>query len=213
MSREISYTAIILKKQAFNEADEIITFFSREAGKVRGLAKSVKLIKSKLQNSLQNLILAEVVLAGRGHLPKIIGAQARETFRHMRQNLELMKHAFYASELVLRFTPDGQKNAELFDLFLDFLFFLNANPAKAGLALAKFKAGFLSAAGFSATAHQSLQSQAGQLRLCNELEACAFNRLEEKSWSNLEPLQKFLSEFIVYHLEREVKSEAFLKSV
>jgi len=213
MSREISYTAIILKKQAFGEADEIITFFTREAGKVRGLAKSVKLAKSKLQNNLQNLTLVDVSLAGQGQLPKIIAAEAKQTFTGLRHNLDSLKRAFYASELVLRFTPDGQKDETLFALLLEFLECLDAGAGHADLALAKFKAGFLFSAGLAATAHDSLGNQTENLKLCRDLEACEFGDLQGKPWDNIEPLQKFLSEFIVFHLEREVKSEQYLNAV
>ena len=214
MSREANYQAIILKKQAYGEADEIITFFSREAGKVRALAKSVKLAKARLQNALQALFWVDLVLAGKGeHLPKIIFAEPRKTFSRLRHDLNSLKRAFYASELVLKFTPDGQRNEQLFDLLLDFLKYLEAEGTDLESALAKFKAGFLSAVGLSATAHQTLESHTDQLNLALALEACSFTDLNLKTWSNIAPLQKFLSDFIVYHLEREVKSEAFLKSV
>ena len=49
--REIKHTGIILKKQPLGEADELITLFTKEQGKVRVLAKSVKSAKSKLQQN------------------------------------------------------------------------------------------------------------------------------------------------------------------
>lgn len=213
MPREQSHTAIILKKQPFGEADEIITFYTRESGKVRGLAKSVKLAKARLQNNLQNLTLAEVSLAGHGQLPKIIAAEAKKTFSGLRHNLELLKRAFYASELILRFTPDGQKDEQLFGLYLEFLEYLDSDPSGSDLALAKFKTGFLQAAGLSATAHDSLGGQDKNLRLCRDLESCAFKDLDSKAWEDVGSLQKFLSNFIVFHLERQVKSEGFLNAV
>ena len=53
MSRETKLTGIILKKQPLNESDEIITFYTKENGKIRALAKSVKSSKSKLQQKIQ----------------------------------------------------------------------------------------------------------------------------------------------------------------
>ncbi len=213
MSREANYQAIILKKQPFGEADEIITFFTREAGKVRGLAKSVKLAKSKLQNSLQALFLVNLSLAGSGFLPKIISAEPKKTFSRLRRDLSLVKRAFYASEVVLKFTPDGQKNGKLFDLLLNFLDHLENNGRNLEFALAKFKAGFLSAAGFGVSFHQDLKNQQQKLKQCGVLESRAFSELEGSGLGDIGPLQKFLSDFIVYHLEREVKSESFLESV
>ncbi|MBI3231986.1 MAG: DNA repair protein RecO [Candidatus Doudnabacteria bacterium] len=213
MSGNQKYTAIILKKQAFGEADEIITFFTRESGKVRGLAKSVKLSKSKLQNSLQCLFVVNLTLAGRGQLPKVIAAEVTESFFSLRLKLEVLKHAFYANELALKFTADGQKNEKLFDLLLGFLKFLETNGRNLELALAKFKTDFLSASGWSASYHQGLARQPKHLDLCLSLENASFNEIgNRKNFGEVAALQKFLSEFIAYHLEREVKSEKFLNS-
>lgn len=214
MSREISYTAIILKKQPLGEADEIITFFTREAGKVRGLAKSVKLMKSKLQNSLQSLFLVNLGLSGSGSLPKIISAEVKQTFPGLRQNLDAIKRAFYASELVIKFMPDGQKNETLFNLVLDFFRYLENQPRNLDLALAKFKTEFLSAAGFAAVYHRDLVKDQNQLKQCLDLEKTSFDNINRaENFGEIAPLQEFLSQFIVYHLEREVKSERFLDSV
>lgn len=160
MSREQKYTAIILKKQPFKEGDEIITLFTEEQGKLRALAKSVKLSKSKLQQKLQSLFLVEIIVS-HGQLPKIIGVEPVEVFPTLRENLTAMKMAFYCVELVLKFTADEHKNQQLFDLLADFLRFLNATSDEKtlGLGLTKFKLEILSASGFSIT---KLKAAVGQ---------------------------------------------------
>jgi DNA repair protein RecO len=210
MSREQTYTAIILKKQAFGEADEIVTFFTKEAGKVRGLAKSVKFSRAKLQNNLQSLFLVDLTLAESRQLPKIIGVAAVEHFPFMRSNMDLINHALYATELVLKFTADEQKNEKLFNLLLEFLRHLENNNRYLDLALAKFKTQFLSAVGFSVIYNENLEQQ--QKEKCLALEAAAFSELNS-SLGDLGGLQKLLSNFITFHLEREVKSERFLQDV
>jgi len=126
MARESIYHAVILKKQPFGDADEIITFFTLEAGKVRGLAKSVKLPKSKLQNVLQGLFYVRVVLAqsskrGGAPLRKIIRCEALETFMPVRENLEATKAGLFAAEAVYKGTPDEQKNPQMFRDLLEYL--------------------------------------------------------------------------------------------
>ena len=150
MPRENTYNAIILKKQPYLEADEIITFYTEEAGKLRGLAKSVKFAKSKLQQSLQAGFLVQLTLAGK-NLPKIIGSEVVNPFANIRENLAAVSHAFYAIEAVLKATPDEQKNQRLFNLLLIFLTFLDLDKARAELlniGLAKFKIEFLESLGF-----------------------------------------------------------------
>lgn len=152
MSRETKCRAIVLKKQAFNESDEIITFFSFELGKIRCLAKSVKVSKSKLQQKLQSLFLVNLSFT-HGRLPKIISVEPVKVFLQMRENLESLKRAFYAQESVLKFTPDEQKNEPLFILLENFLEFLNSQNAELvlDLGLVKFKLEILRVLGLAAS--------------------------------------------------------------
>src|SRR3989344_3680734 len=208
MSREHKYQAIILKKQPFNEGDEIITFFSLENGKIRGLAKSVKLAKSRLQHALQTLFLVNIRLTASQGMPKIISAEVVKSFSGIRENLPAAAGAFYAIELLLKFTADEQKNEKLFNLLLDFLSFLSDYPAEdSGLALVKFKTELLSAVGLSVIFHDDLAKQADKLRQCQILEQTAYKNLASlKNFGEINLLQEFLSNFIVFHLERQVNS-------
>jgi DNA repair protein RecO (recombination protein O) len=152
MSKEQRLTALVLKKQPYGEGDEIVTFFTKEEGKLRALAKSTKFSKSKLQYSLQVLFCINLTLSGRGGLPKIIGAEALETYSKIRESLECMKIAFYALELLIKFTPDEEENETLFNLFTNFLTHLNTytkDVALIDLGLAKFKIQFLESLGLS----------------------------------------------------------------
>ncbi len=236
MSREFSCTAIVLKKQPFHESDELITFFTRERGKVRALAKSIKLPKSRLQSRLQSLFLVNLRLAG-GHLPKVIGAEPGEVFAGLREDLDCLKPAFYAAELALKFTPDEQKNEPLFELLVGFLDFLNRHPVAAvrQAGLLRFKIGILETAGFAvrrlppaaALPPQVYFSRtAGGFVLGRPADGAAvtaadyihFERLAAADFAALPEsppaaLQDLFSGFIEYQLERRVKSESFLRQI
>jgi DNA repair protein RecO (recombination protein O) len=237
MSRETRCRAIVLKKQAFGESDEIITFFSRELGKIRCLAKSVKSSKSKLQQKLQGLFLVNLSFT-HGKLPKIIYVETVKVFGQMRENLESLKRAFYAQELALKFTADEQKNEQLFFLLEDFLEFLNSSPADAllDLGLLKFKLEILRVLGLGVhneiadgnhqpvffspirggfnrqASADSLKVSADVYRLFLELQIAEFINLSDiKNTSGETDLQNLLSQFIEYQLERKVRSEKFLR--
>jgi DNA repair protein RecO len=236
MPRETKYHAIILKKQPLGEADELITAFSKEAGKLRFLAKSVKLAKSKLQYALQNLFLINLRLAG-AKLPIVTGAEIVETFFRIRTHLPAAKLALYATELMVRFTADEHKNAKLFQILLNFLRFLNAQKQQRffSLGLAKFKIAFLEAVGLkihfgpylwlkenlvfsnkkggftAGRAADGIRVSSGILEAFSAINAATFNDLSALAHlKNLRELQGLLSGFIEYQLEREVKSEKFL---
>jgi DNA repair protein RecO len=236
MSRETHYTAIILKKQAYKEGDEIITLFTKQAGKIRCLAKGVKKPLSKLQQKLQTLFLVEVTLAG-GDMPKIIHVEPVKVFAKMRENLAAAKLAFYALELVLKFTADEQKNELLFNLLEEFLEFLNSgSPNEAlNLALAKFKLEVLEASGLglhfppAAAGGDKMFFSPGKggfsaVRLADALpvspdcydmllylKKSGFENLKTpQDFGQINELQSLLSLFIEYQLERKIKSEKYL---
>lgn len=230
MSRELHYTAIVLKKQPFSEGDELITFFTKEAGKLRALAKSVKFSKSKLQQKLQDLFLIRLGLA-QGSLPKVIEAEPERVFVNLRENLAAVKMAIYASELALKFTPDEQKNEALFFLLRDFFEFLDARGSKPILnyGLAKFKIGVLQAVGLEIaylpktkffspllggfTAAKSTDAWPVDsliLELFSSLKAGGFGDLANLDSPAIGELQNLLSRFIEYQLERSVKSDKYL---
>ncbi len=216
MAREQKYTAIILKKQPFGESDEIVTFYTLEAGKIRGLAKSIKSPKSKLQQLLQSLFLLRVLLTG-AKLPKIIFVEPILVFSNLRENLEALKRAFYAVELVLKFTPDEEKNPSLFELLEGFLGYLNLKKSEAELdaGLLKFKFGILSVLGFNFSYSKEAEELVPQLKqILNTLPNTSFQDLKsfELSKDSMVELQNLLSRFIEYQLERKVKSEGYLKS-
>jgi DNA repair protein RecO len=236
MPRESKYTAIILKKQSYKEGDEIITIFTKEAGKIRCLAKGIKKPLSKLQQRLQTLFLVNVTLAG-GDMPKIIHVEPLKVFSKMRENLTASKTAFYALELVLKFTADEQKNEALFDLLEQFLEFLNSESSDeaVNMALAKFKIEVLSASGLeiSQVAAKSPDDKTffspGKGGFSNQrfsdalpvsagcyadflfLNQCGFKDLKTvRDYNQINELQSLLSLFIEYQLERKIKSEKYL---
>jgi DNA repair protein RecO (recombination protein O) len=240
MSRETKCRAIVLKKQPFNEGDEIITFYSRELGKIRCLAKSVKSHKSKLQQKLQGLFLVDLSFT-HGKLPKIISAEPVKVFSGMRENLQNLKRAFYAQELVLKFTPDEQKNEQLFFLLEKFLEFLNSERSESilNLALAKFQLEILQVLGlapsevankssaennqpiffspvrggfFKISSADALKVAPAVYGLFLELRQLDFENVKNvKNTDDGKSLEGILSQFIEYQLERKVKSEKFLR--
>ena len=240
MSREQTYTSIILKKTPYGEADEIITGLTLEAGKVRFLAKSVKLAKSKLQNSLQALFLCRLRAAWPrpGQLHKIIGVEPVEVFPNLRQDLLAVKAAYGAAELVLRFLPDEQKSEGAYKLSRIFLEFLEKNAGQAekiqaGLLAFKIKLLEILGLGITLPAQPIAKSlvfepfkggfaespdftaaavspKAAEDFLA--LRAASFLDLPKKL-SAFEELKPLVDGFLEYQLERELKAEKSLDNV
>jgi len=115
---------IILKKQNYKEADQILTVWTREAGKVRILARGLRKPASKLNYALPDLGLAELHFTGK-NLPVLIGAKPIRNFPSLTEDLQKTIIGFYAAELMLKMTADEHPNAEAYDLLAGFLAELN----------------------------------------------------------------------------------------
>lgn len=118
-------TGIILKKQNYKEADQILTIWTKEAGKIRVLAKAIRLPKSKLVYNLNELALVDFEIVGHKNLPTVISANCQVNFLNLKSDLIKMGSGFYAAELLLKMTADEHPNEQAFDLMLDFLGQLN----------------------------------------------------------------------------------------
>ncbi len=237
--RENKYTALILKKQPLGEADEIITFFTKEAGKLRALAKASKAATSKLQYSLQPLFLCKIILAGNHTLPKVIESVVLNSFRNLRANPKLLSAWYVVAELLLKATADAQKNAPLFQLCQDYLTYLDANDISANqlsVSLTKFKIHFLANLGLNIHSPKipegekqlffssvrggfyyglvsadavavSAETWADYKKLCD----ANFSEVPKLAL-NSEAIIKLVNSFLVYQLERELKSEKFFST-
>lgn len=233
--REQSYTCIVLKKQPVGDADEIITFFSLELGKIRAMAKSVKLSKSRLQNYLQALFLVNLRTAGGkgASLPKIIGAEPVEIFSELRKDLHNLTFAFSAMEMVLRFMPDEQKNEGVYFLLAEFLRALNSGLTKQGEVLLSFKLKFLKniglsiklpkpegagvymfdlfSGGFSQNPKGLIKSF--EIEILNYCLSTPLGSVAVENNEAVEKLSEFVDRFLEFQLERELKAEKSLRGV
>lgn len=115
--RERAITSFILKKQDFGEADQIITLFSLEEGKVRVIVKAAKMPTSKLQPMLQPVFETKVTVAGskeKAGLGKVIGVQMARNFSGILETESKLGAWYVVSELLMRALPDNEPNPQLF---------------------------------------------------------------------------------------------------
>lgn len=118
---------IILKKQNYREADQIITVWTKELGKLRFLAKGVRKPSSKLVYNLQDFsyisleVTGKNLPAGQAGLPVLIGCSAIRSFKNLFADLNKIAAACYVAELMLKMTADEHSNKEAFELLAGFL--------------------------------------------------------------------------------------------
>ena len=108
--------AIILRQRKLGEADKIITLYTPNYGKLEAVAKGVRRPKSRLAGHLEVLTYTSAMLAQGRNLDVVTQAQAIESFAPLRDDLNRLSRAFYAAELVDRFSPEGAESYHIFQL-------------------------------------------------------------------------------------------------
>lgn len=128
MSRDRNIEAFVLKKQDYNEADQIITLFSKEEGKIRALVKAANQPNSKLRPALQPLFQSRVTIAGSSAsvgLMKVIRVQPIAVYGGILEDEAKLSAWYVAAELVMRSLADSAPNEVLFAELENFAKFLH----------------------------------------------------------------------------------------
>ena len=139
--------AVILKRMDLGEADRIVTFYSRDVGKIRAVAKGVRRTTSRSAGHLEPFTLSDVMFAVGRELDVISQADTLEAFRAVREDLVLTTHAYYLAEMVDLLTEDRMENRAVFDVLVDGLRDLG-ECADARLVLIVFHLRLLEALGY-----------------------------------------------------------------
>jgi DNA repair protein RecO (recombination protein O) len=159
--------ALVLGTMDYRESDRIVTIFTLEHGKIKGIARGAKKSVRRFGASLELFarISAELVL--REGLSGIISADILTLFPAIRKDLAKIGLAGYACELADALLPEGMCNPRLFRLLNSYLEHLDSSPATPS-DRRFFEMNFLNVLGY-----------------CPSLEQCArcAGSLHETAWS------------------------------
>ncbi len=125
MSARESHRAcgFFLKSLSYGDSDLIVTFYSREYGKLKGIAKGAKRSKKRFANVFEPFSLTRIIFTrkNRDMLAFIESCDIIDHYASIRQDLEKTLTACYFMDLADHFSPEGKANEELFELLTDFL--------------------------------------------------------------------------------------------
>jgi DNA repair protein RecO (recombination protein O) len=110
--------AVVIGSVPLGESDRIVTFFSREYGKVRGVAKASRRMRSRFGGALELFTLGQLVFfdTGRSDLLRIDHFDVVEPFARVREDLDRLGQASWIVECVARLTADRDPHAALYGL-------------------------------------------------------------------------------------------------
>jgi DNA repair protein RecO (recombination protein O) len=115
--------AIVLGGMRLGEADKLVTFFSLKRGKVKGVAKGARRIKSRFGASLEpfthcHLILFEKTGDKLGRINQVDIIRSHHSLREDWTGIDLASRMV---NLVSQITPELEPNADIFTLLLQAL--------------------------------------------------------------------------------------------
>jgi DNA repair protein RecO (recombination protein O) len=110
--------AYVLRVYKFRENDRIIALFTHEYGKVRGIAKRIGGVKSRIAPSLAPLNLAEVVYFEKpgGELVKIDSVELKKSAYEIQKDVRVFYSCAYFCELIDELCQLGEPNPPVFRL-------------------------------------------------------------------------------------------------
>lgn len=110
--------ALVLRAIDFSETSVIVTLFTREFGKISGLAKGGRRLKGPFESALDLLALCRVVFLRKSSdaLDLLTEAKLERRFRVRQAGLRGLNAAYYVAELLRELTHDNDPHPELFDV-------------------------------------------------------------------------------------------------
>jgi DNA repair protein RecO (recombination protein O) len=111
-------TALVLHTVDFSETSLVLTLFTREFGKIHGLAKGGRRLKGPFESALDLLAICRIVFLRKSSeaLDLLTEAKLARRFRTAGRNLSSLYAAYYVAELLNGLTTDYDPHPELFDL-------------------------------------------------------------------------------------------------
>jgi len=121
--------AIVLAARDYSEADKIVTFFTREHGKIGSIARNAKKSIKRFGGSLEVFAQLRLHIVLKETLSRLDSVDLITIFPHIREELVKIGYAGYACELVDRLLPEAQPNVRLYRLLASYLEYLDSAPA------------------------------------------------------------------------------------
>jgi DNA repair protein RecO (recombination protein O) len=129
--------AVVIGSFPLGESDRVVTFYSRDFGKLRGVAKASRRIRSRFTGALELFTLGELMFfdSGRSELVQVDHFDIVRPFVRLREDLDVLGRAAWIVECVARLTADHDRHAALYGLLVRSLRALEGPTPPARVAL------------------------------------------------------------------------------
>jgi DNA repair protein RecO (recombination protein O) len=120
--------AIVMHSFNYGESDKIVTFLTKDFGKLRGIAKGARRSKKRFQNALELFTHLKLIFFDREGmgLVRAQGCDLLDSFPRVRENLTKILYGNYFLEMVNEMAGEREPHLDVFDLLLSFLKMLDS---------------------------------------------------------------------------------------
>jgi DNA repair protein RecO (recombination protein O) len=112
--------AVVIGRRALGESDRLVEFYSRQFGKVRGVARAARRPRSRFGSALELFTLGELVFfeTGRSELVRVDHFDIVEPFVRAREELGRLGQGAWILECLGRLTVERDPNPALYGLLV-----------------------------------------------------------------------------------------------
>ncbi len=123
--------AVCIRAVDYSETSQVVTFFTRTAGKIGAIAKGSKRPKSPFAGPIEIFSTGKIVFSTTTgeKLAALTEFEPQNSFNSLARNLSAMNKCLFAVELLDKLTKDYDPHPRLFDSFLQFLQNINESQA------------------------------------------------------------------------------------
>lgn len=113
----VKTTAIVLNSRRWGDTDRIVTFYAKHLGKIRGVARGARRLKSRFGAALEPFTLCQLNMFEKpgDSLFRVSQVDVMTSFQPLRENLDLMAPAARMVNLVAAVTPEGDPDSRVFE--------------------------------------------------------------------------------------------------
>ncbi len=136
--------AIVIRRVEFSESSYVATLFTEDFGKLTGMAKGARRLKSAFENALDLLSISRVVFIRKssGAMDLLTEAKLERPFRAASRDLTRLYAGYYVAELLNEMTDERDPHPLLFRTAYETLLTLDAD-ADVGIQVLKFELSML----------------------------------------------------------------------
>lgn len=120
MSQIVKTEAVVLKSMKYGETSKIVTFYTKQFGKLTGIVKGARKAQNKFGASLDSMAYVLLVMYKKetGGLNLISQCDLMKSFRNISSDLDKLAEGLKVIELVYRVAHDEEQNLPLFKLIV-----------------------------------------------------------------------------------------------